>query len=63
MLDLTIKQATEVPVWSEAIAEAGFEALDELGFTDCFHELLPVTHWMQLPAAPALAAHKQQEGE
>lgn len=21
-------------------------------FTDCFHELLPVTHWMPLPAAP-----------
>ena len=30
-------------------------------FTDCFHELLPVTHWMPLPAAPALAAGTGQE--
>ena len=30
-------------------------------FTDCFHELLPVTHWMPFPAAPALAAGTEQE--
>ncbi len=30
-------------------------------FTDCFHELLPVTHWMPFPAAPALAAGTGQE--
>ena len=32
-------------------------------FTDCFHELLPVTHWMPLPAAPTLAASTGQEVE
>ena len=30
-------------------------------FTDCFHELLPVTHWMPFPAAPALAAGTAQQ--
>ena len=70
MLDLTIKQATEVPVWSEAIAEAGFEALDELGFqvgkSDIGTDDLKKVFYAMLaaaPAQPALQGEQQPVGE
>ena len=67
MLDLTIKQATEVPVWSEAIAEAGFEALDELGFqvskSDIGTDDLKKVFYAMLAAAPTVKAEQVQGDE
>lgn len=59
--------AVVVPGWNEAIAEAGFEALDELGFqvgqSDIGTDDLKTVFYAMLAAAPAHPAERQEQGE